>query len=572
MRKITLTILLSIIILSNSYAQNFEWAKRMGGLPYNMGFSIATDNLGNIYTTGYFFGTADFDPGSGVYNLTSVGSRDTFIQKLDANGNFIWAKRMGGIYYDCGLSITIDDIGNVYTTGHFFDSGVDFDPGSGIYNLTSAGGFDIFIQKLNADGSFIWARRMGGIYDDEAYSITVDGSGNIYTTGMFSGAVDFDPGSGVYNLTSAGYDDIFIQKLDVNGNFIWAKRMGGAYYDKGKAIVIDSLGNIYSTGSFGSTVDFNPGSGIYNLTSAGMGDVFIQKLDSNGSFIWVKRMGGYAIDNGYSIAIDGLGNVFSTGFFINVVDFDPGSGVYNLTSVGYEDIFIQKLDANGNFIWAKSMGGISSDYAYSIALDDTGNVYTTGCFEDTIDFNPGNGTYSMASTGWKDIFIQKLDFNGNFIWAKQMGGTAGDNAHSIVIDASKNIYTTGYFAGIADFDPGSGIYNLTSAGGVEIFIQKLSQKTTGFEMGEISSGNLSMIIYPNPSKGNFTLEINSINSKSQAYQLEVYSAMGKLIHKEKLSFSTSLKKQMNLETLSKGVYFLRLLGEDNVVTTRFIVE
>ena len=281
MKKITL--LLFIITSSVSFAQGtkLEWAKSMGGTSgtsSESAYSIAIDASGNVYTTGHFEGTVDFDPGAGVSNLTSAaGYQDIFISKLDANGNFVWAKRMGGTSYDIAYSIAIDAAGNVYTTGHFFET-ADFDPGAGVSNLTSAGSWDIFISKLDANGNFVWAKRMGGTSPDEANSIAIDASGNAYTTGFFNETVDFDPGAGVSNLTSAGEADIFISKLDANGNFVWAKRMGGTSVDKATSIAIDAAGNVYTTGYFYGTVDFDPGAGVSNLTSAGQVDIFISKL------------------------------------------------------------------------------------------------------------------------------------------------------------------------------------------------------------------------------------------------------------------------------------------------------
>ena len=343
---------------------NFEWVKSIWGSsqsPFEMdrGQSITTDVLGNVYTTGWFSdfsGNADFDPGTDTLNLTWAGSTDIFIQKLDPNGNLIWAKSMGGTGSDYGISITNDALGNVYTTG-YFEGTVDFDPGAGTLNLTSAGSTDIFVQKLDPNGNLIWAKSMGGTSSDYGNSIATDAIGNVYTTGFFEGSVDFDPGAGTLNLTSAGSYDIFIQKLDSNGNLIWAKSMGGTGSDYGTSITNDALGNMYTTGSFEGTVDFDPGAGTFNLTSAGYNDIFIQKLDPNGNLIWAGSMGGIGTDIGISITTDALGNVCTTGRFRDTADFDPGAGTLNLTSAGDYDIFVQKLDPNGNLIWAKSMGG-----------------------------------------------------------------------------------------------------------------------------------------------------------------------------------------------------------------------
>ena len=204
--------------------------------------------------------------------------------------------------------------------------------------------------------------------------------------------------------------------------------------------------------------------------------MFIQKLDASGAFIWAKMVGSTGSDLGFSITTDALGYVYTTGYFSDVADFDPGAGTFNLTPNGGGDIYIQKLDSNGNFIWAKSMGGsIGSEDGRSITTDVSGNVYTTGYFENTVDFDPGAGTFNLISNGGKDIFIQKLDSNGTFIWAKSMGTTGIDHGFSITTDASGIVYTVGAFSGTVDFDPGAGTFNVTSNGYIDLFIQKLSQ-------------------------------------------------------------------------------------------------
>ncbi|HIK11274.1 MAG TPA: DUF4347 domain-containing protein [Oscillatoriaceae cyanobacterium M33_DOE_052] len=454
------------------------WAKGMGGSDFDYGKSIAIDSSGNIYTTGYFRGTADFDPGPGVANLTSAGSNDIFISKLDANGNYLWAKQFGGSNgYDIGYSIAVDSSGNTYTTGSFSDT-VDFDPGAGTANLTSAGGEDIFISKLDANGNYLWAKNLGGGSDDEGNSIAVDSSGNTYITGKFYGTADFDPGAGVVNLASAGHWDIFITKLDVNGNYVWAKNLGGGNYDWGNSIAVDSSGNTYTTGYFEGTADFDPGSGTVNLTSVGSSDIFISKLNADGTLAWAKQIGGSAGDDGRSIAVDSSGNTYTTGIFNGIVDFDPGAGTFSLGSVGAWDIFISKLNADGTFAWAKQMGGNAGDDGNGIALDSSGNIYATGYFDATADFDPGPGVASFTSAGSIDTFITKLDTNGNYIWAKNPRGSSGDAGNSIAVDSSGNIYTTGYFEGTVDFDPNTGVTNLTSAGFSDIFIVKLSESPT----------------------------------------------------------------------------------------------
>ena len=488
-KKISATI--SVFILSLSFSLTsvstpsaYAWSSAQatvsvfGGASSDLGYSIAVDSSGNVYTSGSFQGTVDFDPGAGEANLTSAGGSDVFVSKLDSSGNFVWAKRFGGTSTDAGFGIAVDSSGNVYTTGSFFGT-VDFDPGAGVADLTSAGERDVFVSKLDSSGNFVWAKRFGGTIADVGRIIAFDSSGNVYTTGYFFSTADFDPGAGTTNLTSAGGAEVFVSKLDSSGNFVWAKGLGGISTDEGYSIGVDSSGNVYTTGYFNGTVDFDPGAGVTNLTSAGGNDSFVLKLDSLGNFVWAKGLGGTAADVGRTIAVDSSGHVYTAGYFIGRADFDPGAGQANLTSASGSggsdrDVFVSKLDSSGNFVWAKGLGGTAADESNSIAVDSSGNVYTTGFFNGIADFDPGAGEANLTSAGGNDSFISKLDSSGNFVWAKRLGGTSSDLGYPIAVDSSGNVYTSGSFQGTVDFDPGAGEANLTSVGSNDVFVLKLT--------------------------------------------------------------------------------------------------
>jgi gliding motility-associated-like protein len=472
MRRFFLKICFILLCLNaNAQDANFLWAKSMGGLGYDEGRSVTVDAYGNVYATGVFQGTCDFDPGIGVYNLTASGTRDIFVCKIDASGSLVWAKSISGTGgWDFSYSVALDASRNVYLTGSFRDT-VDFDPGPGVYNLVSTKYDAIFITKLDCSGNFIWAKTIGGNYLDIGLSITVDVLGNVYSTGRFALTVDFDPGPGVYNLITPGNNWIYISKLDSSGNFVWAKQFSGGSQEN-PSIEVDISGNVYLTGGYSGTVDFDPDSGVYNLPVSGTS--FITKMNSDGALVWAKAFYGCA---SYSIVVDTLGNVYTTGYFNFTCDFDPGAGIYDLTSAGSgynADIYISKLNASGNFVWAKRIGSNSVESAVSITNDSEGNVYTTGGFSSTtVDFDPDTGVYNLSPNDGR-IFISKLDSSGSFVWAKNMGGS---NAlgWSIVTDMDGNVYVTGEYMYTSDFDPGSNIYNLTSEGIYDIVVLKLCQ-------------------------------------------------------------------------------------------------
>jgi gliding motility-associated-like protein len=409
--------------------------------------------------------------------------------------NFKWAKQMGGTgAYANGNSIAVDATGNLYVIGNFSGT-VDFDPGPGTYNLTSAGNSDMFIAKLDSSGNFIWAKQIGGgdssFYIASGSSITLDAAGNIYSTGTFEGIVDFDPSPSVFTLSAIGNFSIlasFVLKLDVDGNFVWAKHIGGGIdWAGGRSIVTDAAGNVYTSGIFQWVQDFDPGPAVFNLDGE-YSNIYITKLDADGNFIWAKAPEFTFANNGIEggrIALDAAGNIYCTGDFFGEADFDPGAGVFTLNSVcGDKDIFVWKLTNDGNFVWVKQIGGVGIDQGTGIAVDQSGNVYTSGVFSNTVDFDPGPGIYNLTTSAWSSQlpgshrYLSKLNTNGDFVWAK-MDWYADDYFYSRLasFDTAENFYTTGGFQNTVDFDPGPGIYNLTSFGTDDIFVLKVGRCT-----------------------------------------------------------------------------------------------
>lgn len=537
------TILAALILTFSGFSnltnsQSFEWAKQIGGPGEDVGQSITVDGSGNVYTTGVFTGTVDFDPGPNTFNLISEAFTDIYISKLDVNGNFLWAKQMGGSGTDYGLAITLDALGNIYTTGAF-QTTVDFNPSSEIFSLTAAGGDDIFILKLDASGDFIWAKQMGGPGSERAKAITLDDIGNIYLTGGFYGTVDFDPGEDVLNVVSHAAEDIFILKLNADADLLWVKTMGGTFGDAGTSICLDEAGNVYTTGYFYySTVDFDPSEAVFNLGPTG-GEIFILKLDAEGEFRWAKNLAGTQNNTKSFIKIDNQGNIYTSGYFQGTADFDPGTETYNLTSAGSTDIFVMKLNADGNFEWVKQLGGSEGDYNNSLYIDATGELIISSQFRGTVDFDPGAGVANLTSNGLSDISILKLNNEGDFLSVNQIGGSNDEAITSLCMDINGNTYATGFFKETIDSDPSKEVVNLTSEGGRDIFILKLGITSNGiFE----SSNNSSVTMYPNPA--------NDLLNFSSSVNVKTTNLLGQIINE------ANNVKTLDISEYSTGVYIV----------------
>lgn len=556
MKKILL--FLNLIIWSNSFSQNLVWEKNF----FQDGFattgpdtlsanSIAVDSSGNVYTCGHLANdTADFDPNAGTFNLGGTSFYDTYISKLDASGNFIWARKMG--YSNTTNSyLILDNSNNIYVVNDGY----------------WAGG-EINISKLDASGNIIWSKAIASgsflFLGYKSKAICIDEFGNLYVTGYFSnGTVDFDPGIGISNLTSAsGVIDLFLLKLDNIGSFIWVKQFstgveGPPYYDRGNSsVATDSAGGIYLGGSFRNTTDFDPNVGVNNITSSGLTDVFITKLNSAGNFIWAKSMGGSADDQLRSIVIDKYGNVYTTGNFIGISDFNPGVGVNNLSStIGSSDIFICKLDSFGNYKWAKSFAGVYDDNSYSLVVDINDNVLTTGYYAGTVDFNPNAGVFNLSSlSSTIDIFVSKLDSAGNFINALTFPGTGWESAYCITTDNSGNIFLTGDIdkgstGGTTDFDPGTGVF-IVNTMRAALFVLKLGNTVSSVH--ELASNSNNVDIYPNPANDLINVKVNSNLINSKYY---IINSLGQNISSGKL---TNENTTINIEGLPNGIYLFQV--------------
>jgi hypothetical protein len=452
--QVFLIFLLSFAVYSHVQAQTYQWVNFGKSQGFEYGNDITTDDSGNVYVAGQFEYTTLF---GNVY-INSTGQHDIFVAKYNSAGVLKWIRSAGGTDGDAGSAIALDASGNVYVTGEF-EKTCKFSPTD---SLISGGNNDIFLAKYDNNGVFQWVKRFGGSGDCRGRAIAVDGSGDVYISGAFSGTVNF----GGQNLSSSGGNDIFLAKYNSSGTRQWSIKAGGTKDDRGRDITLDNSGNIYLTASYTQSASFS-GTNISDNTGSKY-SAAIAKYSSSGNLTWVRSIGGCCdTTRAYGPSTDEFGNVYFTGYFKDQVKF----GSITLNGSGNTDAFIAKYDPNGNALWAKKYAGIYEDFGNGSAVDQSRQlVYFTGMFDYRADFD----TINVYSAGNRDVWIAAVDYSGDIQWLKTAGGSGRDAGYALAVDTSGNIYCTGFSNDTAYF--GSGViqgYPLA-----DYFVTKLSPAVT----------------------------------------------------------------------------------------------
>ncbi|MGD0711061.1 MAG: T9SS type A sorting domain-containing protein [Bacteroidales bacterium] len=527
--------------------------------------------------------------------------------------NWLWAKSATGTGNDYANSVAVDVSGNTFVSGNFESPSIIFGSTT-LINSNTDSTADIFLEKLDASGSVLWAKSFGGTKNDETYSVTTDDSGNVYLAGFFySNTLKFDTTTLIN--TDTNYCDLFLVKLNASGNVLWAKSATGNDNDEVYSVAADTAGNVCIAGCFYSdTLIF----GSDTLANSGLFDIFIAKYDGNGNLLLAKSAGGTGYDGASAIALDGSGNAYLAGWFESPTLI---FGSVTLTNAGYEDIFLVKYDTGGNVVWAKSAGGTDDDNANSLALDPSGNIYMIGDFySSTLNFgsttltntggdnlfiakydNSGNVQWAKSAQGnadgksvivgtsgniymagdfgsptlsfgtitlknadtlgnTNDIFLTKFDAGGNTYWAKSIGGKDDEGANSIALDASGSVYVAGWFySPMLSFPPDSLINTDNTGNTDDIFIAKLSSSTG---INELTS-SLNTTIYPNPAKTKITIET------SQQALIEILNIQGQIIK----TMPTNVNKTIiDVSSFTNGMYFVKVKTENDMTVKKFVKE
>ncbi len=431
-----------------SYTQNWKILLQAKGPSTVLSRGVEMGLNGEIYWIGIFEQYVVLGPDT----LYSAGSSDGFICKYEASGQQKWCHRFGGINLDRVMSTAVDKAGNVYFTGGFSDEVI-----FGNDTLFSQNR-DIFVVKYNSSGHVVWAKAIEGNLSDFGQGIAVDAQQQVFLTGVF---MSDSLKMGSTSLYKQGNSDMFLIKLDINGQPVWAQQGGGVSTTLGNAVALDSLNHIYVTGSFQDSASF---SGHW-LHSQGRSDAFVACYEASGSLNWARPISGPGFDAGDALAGTEDG-VIVTGRFSDLLSIDT----FTLAHQGNYDIFMAAYAANGDALWAKGIGGISKDGSYGLDYQKDYGLYMVGEYSDQVVFDQD----SLKSKGSTDAFLAKYDPQGHLRWVLSAGGVDKEQAFASFATRNQEIFFAGHFRDMAMFDS----IILSSGGRDDAFMAKIYDQDT----------------------------------------------------------------------------------------------
>ena len=513
--------------------------------------------------------------------------------------------------------------GNIYSIGQFVDSAI-----FGLDTLIAQGQAS-YISRQDRNGAYNWAYSLGGNHNVRCLDLVTDDSSNLYIGGYYYDGDDFNPGPGIDSLyptdTSSRSSDIFLIKLDQNGNYKWGFNAGARNWN-----FISSLdywnGQILASGTFADTIDFDPDTSVRLLKSLTSSDIFVNTYDTEGNILICRQIAGPEWEWAVGAKFNTSGSIMVVGSYEGVCDFDPSAANHLLSSPGLRpSYFIAKYENNGRFEWAYDL---SVSNLRDFDLHDN-RIAIVSEFRNTVDFNLRNGTYNITAVGSDDIVVAVYDTNSYLLHAKSFPSNHSAVISSIDIDANENLYLSGSFYDTLDSDPDSGISNLIARGSysssfnikLDSNLKYINSFMLGSNMGGIQdnlyTSNNQLIVgglfdtlcvypnschneivslgyydgfiasydfglstrvndissiqyskdwtlYPNPTSSQFTLKNQFENQKSR---VSIFNASGQLILDE-LIFSD----KHQFELIEEGIYFIRLQTDEHVLTKKLIVQ
>jgi len=554
-KQLFFSIIIAVVINTNLCAQTIHWAQRAIGNQLDEGNGIAVDNNGNTYITGqYESATLEFGTVS-ITNNSASGDEDAFVAKFDPLGNCVWAKSIGDNDREYGSAIAVDISGNTFVTGYFESGSLTV----GTHTLNNAGDRDAFVVKLDNSGNVLWAKSIGGTYDDECTGISCDAAGNAYIIGFtWSNTLSF----GTTSITSHGDVDLFTAKYSPTGNVEWAQAIGGSGDDRGRAIKAEISGNHYITGGYeSSSVSF----GTTTLTNSNTyrDNLFVAKYDNTGTNLWAKSATSAAASTeGKGVSIDENANCYVGGTFDGTT---AHFGTYTITNAkpGGSNAFIAKYSATGIEQWASNpVSGPEGNQTYCITTDNDGNSYISGWFTSpTVTF----GSIVLNSDAYADnIFLARYNPTGQVTHAYVFKGSgfSGGYGNAICNDNNGNVFLTGYFEGA---NITFGTTTLINTGSYDVYWTRISVGAT--EIREPGT-TAYFEVYPNPACGYFIIK-TPLTDKSLDCILKIFNLLGEEILEMPLVNYTT---RIETSEWQKGLYLLSVVNKKGITNSKLMVK
>jgi hypothetical protein len=458
------------------------YSKAFGASGNQSAYAVTVDREGNVYIAGAT-DSADFALVKPLQPRFGGGT-DAFVMKLSSDGRVLFSTYLGGSDADVAYGIAVDNNGDIYVTGD--TTSTDF-PVVNAIQPKNAGDVDIFVAKLNSDGSkLIYSTYIGGSNGERGNAIAVDPAGYAYVAG-YTNSTNFPTVSPLQSQFAGGNADAFVLKVSPSGDkLIYSTYLGGGNDrpDIATAIAVDSAGDAYITG-FTNSRDFptlNPLQPFRGPT-----DVFLSKINAAGSaLIYSTHLGGSADDEAMAIAVDTSGNAYVTGH-TESVDFPTNPGAIKTTCLSVEahlqignicsggDAFVSKISADGSkLVYSTYLNGIDFEVGRGIAIDPSGGAYVVG-FTGSHDF-PTVSPVQKFGGGAFDAFLTKLNADGsNLTYSTTLGGSDDDGAYAVAVASPGTAYVVGYTES-ADF-PLRPRASRNSSGSRRLFAAKIGGKS-----------------------------------------------------------------------------------------------
>ncbi len=472
-----LPLFIILFFCSSIYAQ--KWGHNTESEFTNEAMDVETDASGNSYVCGYMTGETAFD--NTIVEQVSSGNGEIYIAKYSANGSLLWLKRFGGNQSDRAIDLALDQNNNIYITGDFYGQ-VDF----GAFSITSSSNSkDIFLLKLDNNGNVLWVRKEGGSSDENAYGLTVDSQGSVILTGQFSGTSNIagqtfvstiDPGS---NLPTY---DLFLSKYDTNGNPLWVQAGQAIYENRGLAVAVDGSDNIFLVGQFSDTMQFAG----QQINNAAYNVGFLAKFQPNGQLIFLNRLFGGMV-MAYDLEVNSLNEVVVVGDYLGTLLYEDASGTHQVSNPYSKKVFALSTQNDGAFIWGTAIGSENIISARSISISATKEIYITGYFSCSLSEFHDNNTALFNSVGFKDVYLWKLNYQGNSDFIKQFGSKKDDVGHGIAMqNPSVPLICGSYTENLNIFNSSTISYSLSPANQFNFMPGSGNEPSHVFLSGDIS--------------------------------------------------------------------------------------